>query len=154
MKGLNQMARYIRSVPGYNEPIAVKWRVDANQTINEGDLVQIDSTTRYLQSATATSTTLVGIAQQSYTTGSTVTPEDAIFVTPLSGIVCRIAFDTSGAKKTFADTDLSTTKFALKTTNSVDPNTTASGMCQVVGYDNTHLTVDVIIAAASLAAIG
>jgi hypothetical protein len=148
------MARFLRSVPGYNEPIAVKWRVAPSQTIKAGDLVQIDATTRYLQSAVAASTTLVGIATTDYTTGTTVTANDAINITPLAGIVVRMAFDTSGAKKTFADTDLSTTKFALKDTKTLDPNTTTGGMCQVVGYNNTRTTVDVIIAAASLAAIG
>jgi hypothetical protein len=148
------MARYIRSVPGYNEPIAVKWRVAASQTIKAGDLVQIDATSRYLQSAVAASTTLVGIATQDITTGTTVTADDAILITPLVGAIIRIDFDTSGAKKTFADTDLSTTKYALKTTSTLDPNTTTNGMCQIVGYNNTRATADVIIAAASLAAIG
>lgn len=147
------MARFIRSIIGYNDPIAVPWRVAASQTITAGDLVELDATSRYLKSAIAASTTLAGVAQSSITTGATVTVADTISVLPLTEVVVRLDVDQSGAKKTFADTDLALTKYALKTPTSIDPNVTAGGMCQVVDYDNTKKTVDVVFAAAAIAPI-
>lgn len=145
------MARYIRNVSGYNQPINRKWRVAASTTINEGDLVQVDSTSRYLVPAVAGSVTLVGFALESITTGSTVTPDDAIMITPLTGIVVRVNFDGS-VKETLADTDLATTLFDLKDATTIDLDATG-GMCAVVDYDNDRKTADVVFAAANVVQI-
>jgi hypothetical protein len=139
------MARFIRTAIGYNDPIELSWRVMANTTINEGDLVEVDGTTKYLKPAVAGDTTYAGIAQQSIVTGATVTVDDAISIIPLTDVVFRIPFDTSGAKKTFADTDLANVKFALKTANSIDPNVT-TGAFTLLDYNNTKLYADVICA--------
>jgi hypothetical protein len=147
------MARYIRSAPGYNEPIAVKWRVAASQTIKAGDLLQLDATSRYLQVAAAASTTLVGIAQQDYTTGATVTTNDAITVLPLTGAIIRISY-TGTTKTSLADTDLVTTLFDLSNQTTMNLDDTTGGMCSVVGYNNTRKTADVIIADAAIKKIG
>ena len=139
------MAQFIRTAIGYNDPIMVEWRVAASQTINEGDLVIVDATTKYLKPAVAAATTFAGIAQESITTTATVTPDDKISIIPLTDVVFRIPFDTSGAKKTFADTDLANVTFDLKTANSIDPNVT-TGSFTVMDYNNTKLYVDVICA--------
>lgn len=147
------MARFVKSIIGYNDPIAVEWRVKASVTINEGDLVELDGTTRYLQPAVAASTNLVGIAQQTITTGASVTPDDKISVLPLTDVVIRIEY--AGTTKTsLADTDLVTTLFDLTDASTMNLDDTTGGMCSVVAYDNTRKTADVIIADANIKKIG
>ena len=143
------MSRYIRSISGYNEPVAVKWRVDVSQTITAGDIVQIDATSRWLEAAAPASTTLVGIALQSITTTGTVTVADSIDVLPLEGIVVRMAY-TGVTKTSLADTDLLTTLFDIDNGTTIDLDDTTGGMCSVVDYDNTNDTADVIFAAANV----
>ena len=143
------MSRYIRSISGYNEPVNVNWRVDVSQTIAEGDIVQIDATSRYLEAAAPASTTLVGIAMQSITTGASVTADDSIDVIPLTGIVVRMAY-TGVTKTSLADTDLLTTLFDIDNGTTIDLDDTTGGMCSVVDYDNTNDTADVIFAAANV----
>lgn len=147
------MARFVRSIIGYNDPIEIPWRVAASQTINEGDLVEIDATSRYLKAAAASSTTIAGIAQQSITTGATVTPNDKITILPVTDVVVRVQF-TGATKKTLADTDLATTKFNLKDPQTIDLDNTTGGMCTVVDYDNDLTYADVLIADASIVKIG
>lgn len=147
------MARYIRHTQGYNQPIAKRWRVKASTTINEGDLVAIDATTRYLVPAAAASTAIAGIAQQSIVTGSSVTPDDAIDVLPVTDCVIRIAYTGSG-KTSLADSDLVSTLFDLSDASTIDLDDTTDGMCSVVGYDNDRKWADVIIAADNIARIG
>lgn len=151
------MARFIRSIIGYNDPIVVSWRVAASQTIKAGDLVEINGTSKYLQAASAASTTLVGIAQQSITTDGTITPDDKIGVLPLTDVVIRIPY-VGTTKTTLADTDLVTTLFDLsapgagETTMNLDDTT--GGVCSVVAYDNVRKTADVIIADAGIKKLG
>jgi len=143
------MSRYIRSISGYNDPVAVKWRVDVSQTITAGDIVQIDATSRWLEAAAPASTTLVGIALQSITTTGTVTVADSIDILPLEGIVVRMAY-TGVTKTSLADTDLLTTLFDIDNGTTIDLDDTTGGMCSVVDYDNTNDTADVIFAAANV----
>jgi hypothetical protein len=143
------MARYIRSVIGYNDPIAVPWRVAASQTIVAGDLLALDATSRYLIPAVAASTALVGIAQQSITTGATVTVDDKIDILPLTDLVIRITFAGS-TKTTLADTDLVNTLFDLTNATTMNLDDTTGGMCSVVDYNNTLKYADVIIADANI----
>ncbi|MBB6694383.1 hypothetical protein H7B90_23585 [Cohnella xylanilytica] len=147
------MARYIRHIQGYNQPISKRWRVKASTTINEGDLVALDATTRYLIPAVAASTTVVGIAQQSIVTGATVTIDDAIEVLPVTDCVIRVAY-TGTTKTTLADTDLVSTLFDLSNATTINLDDTTGGMCSVMDYDNTHKWADVIIASANIAKIG
>lgn len=147
------MARFIRSIIGYNDPIAVPWRVKASVTINEGDLVAIDATTKYLIPAVAASTDIVGIAQQTITTGATVTVTDSIGVIPVTDVVVRIEYAGS-TKTTLADTDLVTVLFDLTDANTMNLDDTTGGMCSVVDYNNTLKYADVIIAAANIKKIG
>ena len=147
------MARYIRHIQGYNEPIAKRWRVKASTTINEGDLVALDGTTRYLIPAAAGATAIVGIAQQTITTGATVTVDDAIEVLPITDCVIRMSF-AGTTKTTLADTDLVSTLFDLSNATTINLDDTTDGMCSVVGYDNNHKWADVVIAAANVAKIG
>ena len=145
--------RYIRHIQGYNQPIAKKWRVKASTTINEGDLVALDATSRYLIPAVAASTTIVGIAQQSIVTGATVTVDDAIDVQPVLDCVIRVNF-TGTTKTTLADTDLVSTLFDLSDATTINLDDTTGGMCSVVGYDNDKKWADVIIAPAAISRIG
>jgi hypothetical protein len=143
------MSRYIRSISGYNDPVAVKWRVDVSQTITAGDIVQIDATSRWLEAAAPASTTLVGIALQSITTTASVTVADSIDILPLEGIIVRMAY-TGVTKTSLADTDLLTTLFDIDNGTTIDLDDTTGGMCSVVDYDNTNDTADVIFAAANV----
>ena len=147
------MARIIRTAIGYNDPIDVTWRVGANQTILEGDLLAIDATSRYLIVAVAASTDLAGIAQQAITTGATVTPDDKITVLPLTDVVIRVDY-VGTTKTTLADTDLVTTLFDLSTATAINLDDTTGGMCSVIAYDNTRKTADVIIADANIKKLG
>jgi len=147
------MARFIRTILGYNDPVEIPWRVKASTTINEGDLVAIDATTKYLIPAVAASTDLVGIAQQTITTTATITPDDAITVIPLTDAVIRIEF-TGSTKTTLADTDLVTVLFDLTDANTMNLDDTTGGMCSVVDYNNTLKYADVIIADANIKKIG
>ena len=146
------MARFIRTLHGYNQPVAVRWRVAINQTINVGDIVQLNSTSRYLEAGVAASTTLVGIAEEAITTGGTVTSKDAIPVTPLTGGVFRVPF-TGSTKTTLADTDLVTTAFDLSNKTTINLDDTTGGMCSVLGYNNTAGYADVAFATANVARI-
>ena len=146
------MSRYLRSISGYNDAVNVKWRVDVSQTIAEGDLVQIDATSRYLRVAAAASTTLVGIAVEAITTTGTVTAADAIKVIPLTGIVVRMKY-TGSSKTTLADTDLLTTIFDITNPTTINLDDTTGGMCSVVGYNNTNATADIVFAAANVVRI-
>lgn len=147
------MARYIRHIQGYNQPIAKRWRVKASTTINEGDLVAIDSSSRYLIPAVAASSAIAGIAGQSITTGASVTDKDAIDVQPVLDCVIRVAF-TGSSKTTLADTDLATTLFDLSNATTINLDDTTGGMCSVMEYNNTKGWADVIIASANIAKIG
>jgi len=146
------MSRYIRSISGYNDPVNVKWRVGASQTIAEGDLVQIDATSRYIVAAVPASTTLVGVAMEAITTTGTVTAADAIKVIPLTGVVIRMKY-TGVTKTTLADTDLLTTLFDIDNGTTIDLDDTTGGMCSIVGYNNTNATADIVFAAANVVKI-
>lgn len=149
------MASIVRNARGSNQDAPVVWLpIDVSQTIEVGDLIQIDATSRKGELAIAASTTLVGIAQQAITTGVAVTDADQIPVSIIRGMVIRLAVDQGGSKKTFASTDKYTTAFDLKDEVSVNPDDTTDGMCLVQDYDNTAHTVDVIIADANLANVG
>lgn len=147
------MARYIRTISGYNEPIAKEWRVAASKTIKEGDIVELDATSRYLQPASAGSETIVGVALESITTGAQVTPKDKIKIIPATGCVFRVKF-TGSVKTTLADTDLATTQFDLADAQTIDLDDTTDGMCRVVGYDNNLGYADIIIDKANVVEIG
>lgn len=148
------MAEIVRSfVTDTNVPIVVWVLVGDSQTINVGDLVQIDSTSRKLVAAVAASTTIVGIAGAAITT-TTATAADKIPVTLVRNQVVRIPFATGGTKTTFAQTDLYTTAYDLSNKTTVNPDDTTGGMCYIQAYNNTQATVDVIFAVASLAHVG
>lgn len=136
-----------------NVPIVVHLAIGDSQTINVGDLIQIDSTSRKGIVAVAASSTIVGIAEKAITT-TTATATDVIPVTLVRREVVRMSVDQTGTKKTFADTDKYTTAYDLKDKTSINPDDTTGGMCYVQAYDNTAHTVDVIFADANLANVG
>lgn len=148
------MASIVRSyTTDTNVPIVVHVPIGDSQTINVGDLVQIDGTSRKGVAAAAASTSIVGIAQEPIVT-TTATDADVIPVALVRGQVVRLAVDQTGSKKTFAVTDKYATLFDLKDKVSVNPDDTSGGMCAVQDYDNDKHTVDVIFAAANLANVG
>ena len=149
------MASIVRSVTNADNVPTVVWvPVDVSQTIVNGDLVQIDATSRKLEVAVAASTTIVGVALESITTGVSVTADDQIPVALVRNQVVRIPYATGGTKTSFADTDKYTTAYDLSNKNLINPDDTTGGMCFVQAYDNDADTVDVIFALASLANVG
>ena len=148
------MAKIVRSVTNAdNVPIIVHLLVDDNQTIDAGDILQIESTTGKLEVAVAASTSLVGIAMESITT-TTATAADVIPVALIKNQVVRLDVYQGGAKDTFAQADFYLTAYDLENKTSVDANDTTNGMCYVVANDQTANTADVIFADASLAHVG
>lgn len=147
------MAQIVRSARGANQdaPI-VSLTIDASQTIELGDLIQLDATSRLGEAAVAATTTLVGIAQQAVTTGAGETAD--IPVALIRGMVIRLAVSQAGTKKTFATTDKYTTAYDLLNKTTVAPDDTTGGMCYVQDFDNTAHTVDVIIADAAISNVG
>lgn len=137
-----------------NVPIIYHLAIAANQTINEGDLIQINTTSRLGEAAVAASTTIVGIAQEPITTGGTVTSANTIPIVLVRGTVIRAAVSQAGTKKTFADTDKYTTAYDLLNKTTIAPDDVTGGMCFVQAYDNTKNTVDFIIGDANLVNIG
>lgn len=136
-----------------NVPIIVWIAMGDSQTINPGDLIQINTGTRKGEAAVAASTTIVGIAKQAITT-TTATAADVIPVVLVRREVVRMAVSQGGTKKTFADTDKYTTAYDLLDKKTIAPDDTTGGMCYVQAYDNTNNTVDVIFAEANLANVG
>lgn len=148
------MASIVRSyTTDTNVPIIVHVAIGDSQTINEGDLIQIDGTSRKGVVAVAASTTIVGVALEAITT-TTATAADVIPIALVRGQVVRIAYATGGTKTSFADTDKYTTAYDLSNKTTLNPDDTTGGMCYVQAYDNTNDTVDVIFAAANLANVG
>lgn len=148
------MASIVRSARETNNvPVVVGVNMADSQTINVGDLIQINGTSRKGEAAVAGSTTIIGIAQKAITT-TTATAADKIPVVKVRGQVVRVAVSQAGTKKTFADTDKYTTAYDLLNKTTVAPDDTTGGMCYVQDYNNTQNTVDVIFADASLVNIG
>lgn len=136
-----------------NVPVVYHLAIDDSQTINVGDLIQLDGTSRKGKVAAAASATIVGIAQKAITT-TTATATDVIPVALVRGCVVRLPFATGGSKTTFATTDKYTTAFDLSSKTTLNPDDTTGGMCYVQDYNNTNATVDVIFADANLVNIG
>lgn len=138
------MARFIEMIDGRNQAVVKYFNVGANQTIKEGDALQIDAATGKVVAAVAASTTLIGTANKDITTGGTVTAKDNIGVTLFKNSVFRFPYSGT-TKTTLAETDLYTVKFDLANKNSINLDDTTGGMCQVIAYDNAKKTADVVI---------
>lgn len=149
------MPSIVRNARGANQDAPIYWlAIDVSQTINVGDLIQIDSTSRKGEVAVAASTTLVGIAQEAITTGASVTSDDQIPIALIRGMVIRLPFGTGGTKTSFADTDKYTTAYDISNKTTLNPDDTTGGMCYVQDYNNTAATVDVIVADVNIAYVG
>ena len=145
----------VRSARGANQDAPIyHLKIDVSQTIDIGDLVQIDATIRLGEAAEAASTTIAGIAQEAITTGATVTDADTIPIALVRGQVIRAAVSQAGTKKTFAEADKYTTAYDLLNKTTIAPDDTTGGMAYVQDFDNTANTVDFIIADANLVNIG
>lgn len=137
--------RYLKSrTQGENNP-KVEWMlVAASQTINKGDLVQVNATTKLLEVAAAASTTIVGIADASITTGGSVTSADIIPVIWAYDAVLLVNY-TPGTKTSLTQADLYTVAFDLASKTSINLDDTTGGMWEVVAYDNTAATAEVVL---------
>ncbi|MBB6672622.1 hypothetical protein [Cohnella nanjingensis] len=141
------MARFVRSDGGYNQPTTVGIPVAASQTINVGDIIQITAASGLASAAIASSTTVVGVAQNAITTGASPTAQDIVYIIPAEDNVFRVAY--SGTTKTsIAQADLYGTLFNLANKTTVNLDNTTGGMCQIVGYNNAQQTADVVFAVA------
>lgn len=137
-----------------NVSVSRTFGVAASQTINIGDLLQINTTSKLLEAAVAASTTIAGIAEQAITTTASPALTDVCSITLIRGEVVRMPFTVAGTKKTFSTTDKYLIAFDILDKNSLAPDDTTGGMCYVQDYNNTNLTVDVIFGSANLANIG
>lgn len=133
------MARFIEMIDGRNQAVVKYFNVGANQNIKEGDAVQIDSATGKLVAAVAASTSLVGVANRSITTGGTVSAKDNIGVTLFKNSAFRFAY--TGADPT--EVDLYTAKVDLDDVLTIDMDAT-TGNFVVIAYDTKNKTVDVV----------
>jgi hypothetical protein len=140
------MGRFIEMIDGRNQAVVKYFNVGASQTIKEGDALQIDAATGKVVAAVGGSTTLIGVANKDITTGGTVSAKDNIGVTLFKNSVFRFPF-TGTTKTTLEEADLYTKKFDLGGKNSINLDDTTGGMCQVIAYDNTNKTADVVISA-------
>lgn len=138
------MARFIEMIDGRNQAVVKYFNVGANQTIKEGDALQIDAATGKVVVAVAASTTLIGTANKDITTGATVTAKDNIGVTLFKNSVFRFSY-VGTTKTTLDEVDLYTKKFDLSDKRTINLDDTTGGMCQVIAYDNTNKTADVVI---------
>lgn len=137
--------RIIKSKTGTNNIPAIRVKAAASTTIAAGDLVTIAGA-----KAIAASTTIAGIALAPITTTSTVGVNDYILVQPLGNAIVRVAY-LAGTKTSLTDADIAAaTAFDIGTGQTLALDDTTGGMMQVVGYDNTAGTADVIFTAASL----
>lgn len=144
------MAEMLKGYSAQSQVNAIKVNVAASQTIKQGDLVQINATSRKAEAAVAASATLLGIAEHDITTTGTVTDADNLLVTPLRDRVIRIAY-VGTTKTTLVETDLYATKFDLSDKKTLNLDDTTGGMLLVLAYNNTKKTADVVVINANLA---
>lgn len=141
------MAKYLYNVDGRNQPVTLTIPVAASQTIEEGDLVEMDGSGKG-QPAQAESDTIIGIAQYGIETGASVDESDAIAVTSVEGIAFQI--DVTGSDIT--DSDLfGDTVFDLSDEKTLNQADTTNGMLKVLAYDNDNNTADVVVQRANYA---
>lgn len=136
------MARFIEQVDGRNQAVVINFNVDANQTISEGDPVEVNATTGKIRAASTGSTTLVGAANRAITTGATVTAANNIGVTLFKNAVHRFPY-VGTTKTSLTEADLYTKKFDLSS-KSINLDTATGGQFIVKAYNNTNKTVDVV----------
>lgn len=89
-------------------------------------------------------TYLVGVSNQEVTASADGEMLEVILGYPT--VVFRVGFTNAGTKKTFTDANIGTAYDLLSTNNRlIDPDDSAGGAWIVVGYNNTKLTVDVVL---------
>ena len=125
-----------------------------NQTINVGDLLQLNSTgISKVEVAIAASTTIIGYALNAITT-TTATTSSTVDIQMARGTVFRAPYSTTGSKTTFASSDLYNVAYDLLNKTTINTNDTSGGMCYIQGFNNTAVTVDFIINSTNLAFVG
>ncbi|MNW59215.1 hypothetical protein D3C74_371220 [compost metagenome] len=133
---------------GNNNPDIENFDVDASQTITTGNFVVVAS--GLLQPATSSTTgEIVGLANFALENGASATTTKDYPVVLAKNSVIRMNFTNAGTKKTFTTADLYGSAYGLSDATTLNPDDTTGGFLQVVGFDNTKLTVDVVVTAAA-----
>ncbi|MBY9081203.1 hypothetical protein KIH86_23940 [Paenibacillus sp. HN-1] len=133
---------------GDNNPDIETFDVTASASITAGNFVV--ATSGLLANAVAATTgTIVGLSNFTLANGGSATTTKNYPVVLAKNAVIRMNFTNAGTKKTFTAADLYGTQFGLSDAVTLNPDDTTGGFLQVVGYDNTKLTVDVVVASAA-----
>ncbi|KWX71617.1 hypothetical protein AMQ84_27230 [Paenibacillus riograndensis] len=133
---------------GNNNPDVEKFDVTGSESITTGDFVVVAS--GLLAKATsATTNEIVGLANFTLANGSSATTTNNYPVVLAKNVVIRMNFTNAGTKKTFTQADLYGSAYGISDAVTLNPDDTTGGFLQVVGYDNTKLTVDVVVTAAA-----
>lgn len=134
------MFKFKRQSSGYDIS-ATRFNVGASTTITKGDAVVLAS--GLVVRAVSTDTAILGIAAGDVTTAAGETAICEVYIQP--GIIWTVPFTAAGTKKTMAAADVGAAGFGLSTYGVIAPDDTTGPVVQVVDYNNTALTADVII---------
>jgi hypothetical protein len=129
---------------GDNNPDVENFDVTASASIVTGNFV-VATSGLLANAVSGTTGTIVGLANFTLANGGSATTTKNYPVVLAKGSVIRMNFTNAGTKKTFAVTDLYGTSFGLSDAVTLNPDDTTGGFLQVIGYDNTKLTVDVVV---------
>lgn len=133
---------------GNNNPDIEYFDVDASQNIITGNFVVVAA--GLAQNAVAATTNeIVGLANGGYQNGATATTGKPLPAVLAKNSVIRMNFTDAGTKKTFTRADLYGATYGLSDAVTLNPDDTTGGFLQVVDFDNTNKTVDVVVAAAA-----
>ena len=133
---------------GNNNPDIEYFDVDASQTITTGNFVVVASGLAQ-NAASSTTGEVVGLANATLSNGASATTTKDFPVVLAKNSVIRMNFTDAGTKKTFATADLYGALYGLSDAVTLNPDDTTGGFLQVVGFDNTKKTVDVVVSAAA-----
>ncbi|MDR6555440.1 hypothetical protein [Paenibacillus qinlingensis] len=136
--------RYVRNLDGSNDPVTIKALIGASQTINEGDMLQVDIATGLLVVAVAASTTIIGVAAKPITTGVSPTAQDNIPVNLMNvkGGIFRLPV--TGGPVTQLSV-MSSTLYDISNKTTLNFADTTGGMFRIVAFNNTLGTADVTL---------
>lgn len=129
---------------GNNNPNIETFDVTASESITTGNFVVAAS--GLLANATSSTTgEIVGLANFDLANGASDTTTGNYPVVLAKNAIIRMNFTNAGTKKTFTTADLYGSAYGLSDAVTLNPDDTTGGFLQVVGFDNTNLTVDVVV---------
>lgn len=133
---------------GNNNPDIEYFDIDASQTIVAGNFVVVAAGLAQ-NAAAGTTGEVVGLANGDFTNGATATTTRPLPAVLAKNSVIRMNFTDAGTKKTFTTADLYGALYGLSNATTLNPDDTTGGFLQVIDYNNTNKTVDVVVAAAA-----